>query len=93
VFKIEQSFRGQWSQGYSKLGHLQIEIRTEGSELGHYPNGIGPRRHRNRVFYAFLWPGAITLRVTPAMAAGVTDKLWSIGDIVKVLEDWERACA
>jgi hypothetical protein len=21
--------------------------------------------------------------------AGVTDKLWSIGDIVKVLEDWE----
>jgi IS1 family transposase len=30
-----------------------------------------------------------TLRVTPAMAAGVTDKLWEIGDIVKVLEDWE----
>jgi hypothetical protein len=23
-----------------------------------------------------------TLRVTPAMAAGVTDKLWSIGDLV-----------
>jgi hypothetical protein len=32
-----------------------------------------------------------TLRVTPAMAAGVTDKLWEIGDIVKVLEDWEAA--
>ena len=30
-----------------------------------------------------------TLRVTPAMAAGVTDKLWEIGAIVKVLEDWE----
>jgi hypothetical protein len=30
-----------------------------------------------------------TLRVTPAMAAGVTDKLWSIGDMVKVLENWE----
>jgi len=30
-----------------------------------------------------------TLRVTPAMAAGVTDKLWEIGDVVKVLEDWE----
>jgi hypothetical protein len=30
------------------------------------------------------------LRVTPAMAAGVTDRLWEIGDIVKVLEDWER---
>jgi IS1 family transposase len=30
-----------------------------------------------------------TLRVTPAMAAGVTDKLWEISDIVRVLEDWE----
>jgi hypothetical protein len=30
-----------------------------------------------------------TLRVTPAMAAGVTDKLWEIGDIVDVLERWE----
>jgi len=30
-----------------------------------------------------------TLRITPAMAAGMTDKLWSIGDIVKVSEDWE----
>jgi IS1 family transposase len=30
-----------------------------------------------------------TLRVTPAMAAGVTDKLWEIRDIVAMLEDWE----
>ena len=30
-----------------------------------------------------------TLRVTPAMAAGVADKLWDVSDIVKVLEDWE----
>jgi IS1 family transposase len=30
-----------------------------------------------------------TLRVTPAMAAGVTDKLWEIGDVVDVLERWE----
>jgi CRISPR-associated protein Cas1 len=30
-----------------------------------------------------------TLRVTPTMAAGVTDRLWSVGDIVTVLEAWE----
>ena len=30
-----------------------------------------------------------TLRVTPATAAGVTDRLWEIGDIVDVLETWE----
>jgi hypothetical protein len=30
-----------------------------------------------------------TLRVTPAMAAGVTKKLWEVSDIVEVLEQWE----
>lgn len=31
-----------------------------------------------------------TLRTTPAMAAGVTTRLWDVSDIVQVLEDWER---
>jgi hypothetical protein len=31
-----------------------------------------------------------TLKVTPAMAAGVTAKLWEMADMVKVLEDWEQ---
>jgi IS1 family transposase len=30
-----------------------------------------------------------TLRITPAMAAKVTDRLWEIGDVVDVLEAWE----
>jgi IS1 family transposase len=34
-----------------------------------------------------------TLKVTPAMAAGVTPKLWEMSDMVKVLEDWEAANA
>jgi hypothetical protein len=32
-----------------------------------------------------------TLKVTPAMAANVTPKLWEMSDMVKVLEDWEAA--
>ena len=32
-----------------------------------------------------------TLRVTPAMAAGVTDKLWELADIVQVVDDREAA--
>lgn len=30
-----------------------------------------------------------TLRVTPAMAAGVTSTLWDLPDMVRVLEEWE----
>jgi hypothetical protein len=30
-----------------------------------------------------------TLRVTLAMAAGVTDHLWELADIVRVLDDWK----
>jgi IS1 family transposase len=30
-----------------------------------------------------------TLKVTPAMAAGVTDRLWEIEDIIRLLEDWQ----
>jgi hypothetical protein len=32
-----------------------------------------------------------TLRVTPAMAAKVTGRLWEMADMVKVLEDWETS--
>jgi hypothetical protein len=41
-------------------------------------------------YYNFVRIINKTLRVTPAMAAGVTDKLWEIGDMVKVLEAWEE---
>ena len=32
-----------------------------------------------------------TLKVTPAMAAGVSTKLWEMADMVAVLEAWEAA--
>jgi hypothetical protein len=34
-----------------------------------------------------------TLKVTPAMAAGVTSKLWEKSVIVGIVEDWEAAKA
>ncbi len=30
------------------------------------------------------------LRITPAMAAGVTDRVWDVADIVKLLEEDEK---
>jgi hypothetical protein len=32
-----------------------------------------------------------TLRVTPAMAAGVSKTLWSMDDVVAMIEEWEAA--
>jgi hypothetical protein len=32
-----------------------------------------------------------TLRMAPAMAAGVTSKLWEMSGMVEVLEEWECA--
>lgn len=32
-----------------------------------------------------------TLRCTPAMAAGVTDRVWSLADVVALLEEREAA--
>ena len=32
-----------------------------------------------------------TLRVTPAMAAGVSKTLWSMDDVVAMVEEWEAA--
>ncbi len=34
-----------------------------------------------------------TLKVTPAMEAGVISKLWEMSDMLKVLEDWEASQA
>lgn len=42
----------------------------------------------HQMFYNFVRVHQ-TLRMTPAMAAGVTDRLWEIGDIVAVIEAWE----
>ena len=32
-----------------------------------------------------------TLKVTPAMEAGVTDRLWSLEDMVGIVDEWEAA--
>jgi hypothetical protein len=32
-----------------------------------------------------------TLRVPPAMATGVTDRLWSLEDIVRIVDEWEAS--
>lgn len=52
-----------------------------------YMNSIVQNWH-----YVFAHPISIlqTLKISPAMAAGVTKRLWEMGDIVDVLEAWEQ---
>ena len=40
-------------------------------------------------YYNFVWIHK-TLKVTPAMEAGVTNRLWEIEDVVKLLENKEE---
>jgi hypothetical protein len=51
--------------------------------------------HRRAMALHFLYYNFVrihvTLRTTPAMAAGVTKRLWEIGDIVAVLENREAS--
>jgi hypothetical protein len=42
----------------------------------------------HQMFYNFVRVHQ-TLKVSPAMAAGVTDKLWDVSDIVAVVDAWE----
>ena len=48
-----------------------------------------PEQHYHYMHYNFCRIHK-TLRVTPAMAAGVVDRVWDVKDIVTVLEAWKR---
>ena len=51
--------------------------------------------HAHALALYFMWYNFVrihaTLRVTPAMAAGVTDRLWEMADIVALVDQRERA--
>lgn len=58
-------------------------------------NGFSKKveNHAHAVALNFMYYNFVrihqTLRVTPAMAAGVTDRLWEIADIVRIVDEWE----
>jgi hypothetical protein len=62
-------------------------------------NGFSKKveNHDNAVALHFAYYNLVkvhsTLRTTPAMAAGVTDRLWEMSDLVAVLEATETAPA
>ena len=53
------------------------------------------KNHAHSVALHFMYYNFVrihkTLRVTPPIAAGGTDRLWEMSDIVDALETWEAA--
>jgi hypothetical protein len=64
--------------------------------LGNDKGPQAPENHAHAMALHFLYYNFMrihrTLKVTPAVAARVTDRLWEVADIISVLEAWESAC-
>jgi hypothetical protein len=81
------------STSYAERANLTMRMNMR--RFTRLTNGFSKKveNHAHAVALHFMYYNFVrihqTLKITPAMAAKVTDKLWEIGDIVKVLEDWE----
>ena len=85
------------STSYSERSNLTIRMHTR--RFTRLTNAFSKKveNHAHSVALFAMYYNFVklhrTLRTTPAMAAGVTRRLWEIGDIVDVLEAWEAASA
>jgi IS1 family transposase len=83
------------STSYAERANLSIRMGTR--RFTRLTNGFSKKaeNHAHAVAIYFMHYNFVrihqTLRCTPAMAAGVTTKLWELADMVKVLADWEAA--
>jgi hypothetical protein len=76
---------------------LNIALRRTPQRLTRLTNAFSKKvaNHAHAMALHFLYYNFVrihqTLKVTPAMAAGVTDRLWEMGDVVDLLEAFETA--
>ena len=81
------------STSYAERSNLTIRMHDR--RFARLTNAFSKKaqNHAHSVALNFMYYNFVrihtTLRCTPAMAAGVTTKLWEIADMVQVLEDWE----
>lgn len=81
------------STSYAERSNLSIRMHTR--RFTRLTNAFSKKveNHAHSVALFALYYNFVrihkTLRTTPAMAAGVTKRLWEIGDIIDVLEAWE----
>ena len=81
------------STSYAERANLMMRMHVR--RFTRLTNGFSKKieNHAHQVALHFMYYNFMrihqSLRVTPAMAAGVTSKLWSLADMVRVIEDWE----
>jgi IS1 family transposase len=79
----------------SYVERQNLTMRMHMRRFTRLTNGFSKKleHHANAVSLHFGYYNFVrvhkTLRMTPAMAAGVTDRLWDMSDLVAVLEAWE----
>jgi hypothetical protein len=85
------------STSYSERNNLNIRMHSR--RMTRLTNAFSKKveNHAHAMALHFLYYNFVrthqTLRMSPAMAAGVTKRLWEMGDIVDVLEAWEATQA
>jgi IS1 family transposase len=83
------------STSYAERNNLNVRMHSR--RMTRLTNAFSKKmgNHAHAMALHFLYYNFVrihnTLKMTPAMAAGVTDRLWEVGDMVNVLEAWEQA--
>jgi IS1 family transposase len=81
------------STSYAERNNLNVRMHSR--RMTRLTNAFSKKmeNHAHAMALHFLYYNFVrihkTLKVTPAMAAGVTDRLWEVADMVGVLESWE----
>lgn len=83
------------STSYAERNNLNVRMHSR--RMTRLTNAFSKKveNHAHAMALHFLYYNFVrihkTLRTTPAMAAGVTERLWEMGDVVNMLEAWETA--
>jgi hypothetical protein len=84
------------STSYAERNNLNIRMHSR--RMTRLTNAFSKRmeNHAHAMALHFLYYYNFvrihkTLKVAPAVAAGVTDQLWEVADMVNVLEAWETS--
>jgi hypothetical protein len=85
------------STSYAERNNLHIRMHSR--RFTRLTNAFSKKleNHAHAMSLHFMYYNFVrihqTLKVSPAMAAGVTDRLWEMADLVAVLEVWEQSAS